>query len=129
MKGLILIFWGILLVFILNSCSTNKYISNISETDSYAGTWQFRDHKDRILQITLIEENVYNLKFDSETNDWQGIGYQIDGELLAIFNYYYIGQKGYITFNFIDKDKIQFQSISPEGEFRSEGYFIRLSTH
>jgi hypothetical protein len=126
-KSFIVLF-GITISVLLISCSTNKYISNLTETDSFEGKWQFRDHTDRILQITKIEDNIYNLKFDSETNDWDGIGYETGDELMAIFKYYYIEQKGYITFKFIEKDKIHFQSIDPDGEFRSKGYFIRLSS-
>lgn len=128
MKNSILIFWSIVLTILLNSCSSNKYISNATETEGYQGKWQFRDHTERTLQITKIEDHIYNLKFDSETNDWEGIGYEMGDELLAIFKYYYIEQKGYITFKFIEKDKIQFQSMNSEGEFRSEGYFIRLNS-
>ena len=111
------------------SCSTNKYISDAAtDPSTFEGKWQFRDHAERTLEITKIEDNIFNLKFDSETNDWEGIGYQIEDELLAIFKYYNIEQKGYITFKFIEKDKINFQSIDPYGQYRSEGYFVRLVT-
>jgi hypothetical protein len=117
------------MIALCTSCSTNKYISeDATNSSKFEGMWQFRDHKDRTLQITKIEDNIYNLKFDSETNDWEGIGYQIDDELLAIFKYYDIGQKGYITFKFIEKDKINFKSLDLNGDFRSEGYFVRLIT-
>jgi len=126
MKTLVLIFRGIVITILFASCSTNNYISqNATSSSDFEGLWQFRDHTDRTLQVTKIENNVYNLKFDSETNDWEGIGYEIGDELLAIFNYYYINQNGYITFNFVDKDKIRFQSMNSNGQYRSEGIFIR----
>lgn len=118
----------IILIILSYSCSINKYISEqANNSESFEGKWQFRDHTDRTLLITKIEENVFNLKFNSETNDWEGIGYQVDDELLAIFKYYNIEQKGYITFKFTEKDKINFQSINPYGEYRSEGYFVRIN--
>jgi len=124
---LILIAFTMIVLFI--SCSTNKYISEAATNSSnFEGMWQFRDHTDRTLQITKIEDYIFNLRFDSETNDWEGIGYQIDDELLAIFKYYNIEQKGYITFKFTENDKINFKSLAPNGNFRSEGYFVRLST-
>lgn len=127
MRKSVLILFGVILTILFISCSTNKYITSVPETEGWEGRWQFRDHKDRTLQITKIEDNVYNLKFDSETNDWEGIGYDTGEELMAIFKYYYIEQKGYITFNLVNKDKIQFQSMNPEGEYRSEGFFVRIS--
>jgi hypothetical protein len=128
MNKLIFIKVVLLICFLFVRCGTNKYISDTATNSSnYEGLWQFRDHTDRTLTITKIEEEVYNLKFDSETNDWEGIGYQVDDELLAIFKYFDIGKKGYITFKFSEKDKIQFQSIDPYGEYRSEGYFIRIT--
>ena len=106
-----LIFNKIVLLICLSfiSCSTNKYISEESVSNDFEGRWQFRDHHDRTLQITKIEGNIFNLKFDSETNDWEGIGYKIDDELLAIFKYHFLDKKGYITFTFTKKDKIHFQ--------------------
>jgi len=127
MNKLIIIKLVLLVCFLFIGCTTNKYISEKAATSDFEGKWQFRDHTDRTLLITKIEDNIYNLKFDSETDDWEGIGYQFDDELLAIFKYYNLEQKGYITFNFIEKDKINFQSLAPDGKFRSEGYFIRLS--
>jgi len=124
---LILIFFITIILTI--SCSTNKYISDaVTDPSNFEGKWQFRDHAERTLEITQIEDNIFNLKFDSETNDLEGIGYQIEDELLAIFKYYNIEQKGYITFKFTEKDKINFQSIDPYGQYRSEGYFVRLVT-
>jgi len=114
------------IIVLCMGCSTNKYISEAATNSGYfEGKWQFRDHTDRILMITKIEDNIFNLKFDSETNDWEGIGYQSDDELLGIFKYYDIEQKGYITFKLTEKDKINFMSLAPNGEFRSEGYFVR----
>jgi len=128
MKKIGIIFRGVIIFILISGCVSNKYISDVPERENYEGKWQFRDHQDRILQITKIEDNIYNLKFDSETNDWEGIGYDTGSELMAIFKYYYIDQRGYITFKFIEKDKIQFRSINPYGEYRSEGFFVRIKT-
>ena len=126
------IFTSIALVinFLFIGCTTSKYISETAaNSGNFEGIWQFRDHTDRTLMITKIEDNIFNIKFDSETNDWEGIGYQIYDELLAIFKYYDIEQKGYITFKFTEKDKINFKSLTPDGEFRSEGHFVRKITY
>ena len=89
MKKTILISLVSVISFLLIGCSTNKYISEAAtNSGNFEGVWQFRDHTDRTLMITKIEDNIFNLKFDSETNNWEGIGYQIDDELLAIFKYY-----------------------------------------
>ena len=127
MNKLIIVKLVLPVCFLFVGSTTNKYISERAATSDFEGKWQFRNHTDRTLLITKIEDNIFNLKFDSETDDWEGIGYQFDNELLAIFKYYNLEQKGYITFNFIEKDKINIQSFAPDGEFRSEGYFIRLS--
>ena len=112
--------------YLLIGCSTNKYISEeATDSGNFEGIWQFRDHTDRTLVIKKIEDNIINLKFNSEIGNWEGIGYQTGDELLAIFKYYDIDQKGYITFKFTEKDIINFKSLEPNGKFRSEGYFMR----
>ena len=112
----------------LIGCSTNKYISQIEVTNDFEGEWLINNQQNRTLIISKIEDHIYNLKFNSENNNWEGIGYQIDGNLLAIFKYQSIDQKGYITFSFIDKDKIIYESINTDGTFRSKGYYVKFKS-
>lgn len=122
-----LIFSILVIIFLLISCSTNKYITNLEPEHNFEGTWQVNNQKQTRLVISPIEENVYNLNFSSAEYSWEGIGYLVDNELLAIFNYHYIGKKGYITFQFIAKNKISFKSINTDGSPRSKGFLIKLN--
>lgn len=126
MKIFILII--ITLIFTIINCSTNKYITHTKLESKFEGTWQINNQQDTKLVIHKVEENVYNIKFTSELYSWEGIGYQIGNELLAIFNYFYIGQKGYVTFRFIGEDKVSFKSINTDGTPRSEGVYLRINS-
>lgn len=118
----------ITLSFSLINCSTNKYITHTKSENGFEGTWQIGNQRNTKLVFLKIEENVYNIKFNSKLHSWEGIGYQIGDELLAIFNYFYIGQKGYVTFRFIGEDKISFKSINTDGTPRSEGVYLRINS-
>ncbi len=123
---------GIIILLIISiqfsSCSANKYISHNSISFDFEGEWYFKNNPIRKLTISKIEDNIYNVKFNSESNNWEGIGYNIEEKLLTIFKYQKLNKYGYITFNFIEKNKIYFKSINPDGEFRSEGYFNKFKT-
>jgi hypothetical protein len=119
---------SLLVVLTISTCTKYEYFSNIESNLDFSGKWSVNNSNDRIMIVKKTEDNFYSLKLTSPERDWEGIGYQITDELLAIFKYVNQDGKGYVTFHFINPNLLYAKSINPDGSIRSEAYYNKLKS-
>lgn len=117
----------LLLALLIAGCCTAY---NSTNNDAFAGEWIMTYHGGiSSLEITKHDPLTYDIKCigkdKKDTTQWNGIGRQINNQLLAIFKYLGIAQQGYITFTMTNLNTLEFESMNPDGSIRSKGYYVR----
>ncbi len=116
---------SILLSFFIIGCCPNYNYSSFSIKDEFVGVWHVSNIKDATLRIYPKENHIYLLKFENGDFRWEGIGYQNENNIIAIFRYKNVNQQGFVTFTLERNNKMSYVSRSQDGSIRSSGYYLK----
>jgi hypothetical protein len=111
--------------FFLFGCCTSKDISSINLEDEFVGIWHHNNIPEATLRIYPKENQIYLLKFVNGKDKWEGIGYLNDNQIIAIFRYKNVDDKGFITFTLESGNKMIYTSRNPDGSVRWDSYYIK----
>ena len=115
----------VLIFFLIGCCPTNYTFYSMIQKE-FAGVWQAGNAENATLTITPEGDQVYSLKFINGDVEWEGMGYQYNDKLIAVFRYKGISARGYVTFTMINMNKINYVSMNPNGRVRAKQFYIRL---
>ncbi len=110
--------------FIIGCCPTYNY-SSFSIEDEFVGVWHVSNIKEATLRIYPKENHIYLLKFENGVFRWEGIGYQNENKIIAIFRYKNVNQQGFVTFTLERNNKMSYVSRSQDGSIRASGYYLK----
>ena len=115
----------ILLLSIFGGCVYTN-LNYTHEDKDFAGIWEASNNSHAILKIYPRQRHIYLLHFKSGETSWEGVGYEYDGKMIAIFRYKNVDEKGFITFTLEKSNKLNYVSMNPDGSVRFVDYYIRL---
>ena len=118
----------ILLLIFTGCCASNNIISS-NGNDNFAGVWKTGSSRNAVLEITAGDSNTYILKFINGNSRWEGTGYQQDDKLIAVFRYKNVDEYGFVTFKFVNINRISYVSMNPDGSVRVRGYYTKYYSH
>ncbi len=114
----------ILILSFLGGCAYTS-LKYSQEDKNFAGVWRAENDSNAILKIYPKQRQVYLLHFESKENSWEGIGYGYGNKIISIFRYLDVNQQGFITFNLIGNNRLDYVSRNPDGSVRFEDYYLR----
>ena len=123
-KTMLKIILILLPVFVIGCCPNFNY-SSFSIEDEFVGVWHVNNIKDATLRIYPKENHIYLLKFENEEYRWEGVGYQNDNNIIAIFRYKNVNQQGFVTFTLEQNNKMNYISRNQDGSVRASGYYLK----
>lgn len=89
--------------------------------DFWIGLWYGGVKKEASLSINKNSEKSYILLCKGPNGEWEGIGYELRDQLIAIFSYKESVDKGYFTMTLKTPKSAEFTTYSPNGLYRSNG--------
>lgn len=114
-----------ILLFIAIGCCPGYHNSMYSIEDEFVGVWQANNVEDAILRIFPKGDHIYILKFQNGENRWEGIGYQIDNNIIAIFRYKNVNEQGFITFTLEPNNRLYYTSRNQDGSIRVKNFYYK----
>jgi len=111
--------------FFLFGCCSSKDFSSSNSEEEFAGVWHAANIPEATLRIYPKEDQIYLLKFINGDYRWEGIGYQDDNQIIAIFRYKNVDQRGFVTFTLNSSNKLVYTSRNPDGSVRWESYYLK----
>jgi hypothetical protein len=115
----------LLLSFFVFGCCPSNNFSSFNNENIFVGTWHIGNIEGATLKIYPKENQIYLLKFVNGDYKWEGIGYQNDDTLIAIFRYKNVNQQGFVTFTLESNNKMSYVSRSLDGSIRASGYYLK----
>ncbi len=114
----------ILLLSIFGGCAYTN-LNYTHKDKGFTGVWEASNNSRAILKIYPRQRQTYLLHFKSDEASWEGVGYEYDGKMIAIFRYKNVNEQGFITFTLERPNKLNYISMNPDGSIRYIDYYIR----
>jgi hypothetical protein len=109
----------VIIVLLISGCYSE--MQNISSNQLWEGKWYGNGNKESVLSIVKKENDTYAIHFRYNENEWEGLGFVMENEMIIIFRYKNVADKGYFTLKLENKNKCTFTSYNSDGSYRSNG--------
>ena len=91
----------------------------------WSGMWYGSNSRESSLSIMEMENNTYVLLCKGPNGEWEGIAYEFGNELISLFRYKNINEKGYFTLTLRTPGRGDFTTYNSNGSYRANGALVK----